>query len=131
MIMRQSWFTRGARLVLAVAALVVVTGAPAAAKPKPGVKRAGSNLFALVFQNMNVNNQFCPVLNTGEVCVAPSGSGVAEGGFWPKGTPDSYIFNSGLQLGAVIPGGIPGFAWSGDTIGAFHGPPRRPAGRLA
>ncbi|HZH39913.1 MAG TPA: hypothetical protein VFD85_02830 [Gemmatimonadales bacterium] len=122
--MRQSWFTRGARLVLAVAALVVATGAPAAAKPKPGVKRAGSNLFALVFQNMNVNNQFCPVLNTGEVCVAPSGSGVAEGGFWPKGTPDSYIFNSGLQLGAVIPGGIPGFAWSGDTIGAFFMDPR-------
>jgi hypothetical protein len=124
MIMRQSWFTRGARLVLAVTALVLVAGVtPAAAKPKPGVKRAGSNLFALVFQNMNVNNQFCPVLNTGEVCVAPSGSGVAEGGFWPKGTPDSYIFNSGLQLGAVIPS-TAGFAWAGDTIGAFFMDPR-------
>ena len=122
--MRPSWFTRGARLVLAVTALVVAAGTTAAAKPKPGVKRAGSNLFALVFQNMNVNNQFCPVLNTGEVCTAPSGSGVAEGGFWPKGTPDSYIFNSGLQLGAVIPPGIPGFAWSGDTIGAFFMDPR-------
>jgi hypothetical protein len=123
MIMRQSWFTRGARLVLAVAALMVAAGTTAAARPKPGVKRAGSNLFALVFQNMNVNNQFCPVLNTGNICTAPSGSGVAEGGFWPKGTPDSYIFNSGLQLGAVVPN-IPGFAWSGDTIGAFFMDPR-------
>lgn len=122
--MRQSWFTRGARLVLAVAALVAVAGVtPAAAKPKPGVKRAGSNLFALVFQNMNVNNQFCPVLNTGNICTAPNGSGVGEGGFWPKGTPDSYIFNSGLQLGAVIPSNA-GFAWAGDTIGAFFMDPR-------
>ncbi|HEX4560691.1 MAG TPA: hypothetical protein VH113_02570 [Gemmatimonadales bacterium] len=121
--MRQSWFTRGARLVLAVTALVVAAGTPAAAKPKPGVKRAGSNLFALVFQNMNVNNQFCPVINVGEVCTAPNGSGVGEGGFWPKGTPDSYIFNSGLQLGAVIPPGA-GFAWAGDTIGAFFMDPR-------
>jgi len=48
---------------------------------------------------------------------------VIEGGFWPKGTPDSYIFNSGLQIGGNIPASA-GFAWAGDTVGAFFMDPR-------
>jgi len=101
---------------------VAVAGSTAAARPKPGVKHS-SNLFALTASIMQVNNQYCPVINTGNVCTDPSGNGVIEGGFWPKGTPDSYIFNSGLQIGGNIPV-IPGFAWSGDTVGAFFMDPR-------
>ena len=122
--MRSTWFTRGARAVLALAAVAVVVGVtPAAAKPKPGVKRSSSNLFALTAAIMQVNHQYCPVINTGNVCTDPSGNGVIEGGFWPKGTPDSYIFNSGLQIGGVVDpaAGIP---WAGDTTGAFFMDPR-------
>lgn len=122
--MRSTWFTRGARAVLALAAVAVVVGVtPAAAKPKPGVKRTGSNLFALTAAIMQVNHQYCPVINTGNVCTDPSGNGVIEGGFWPKGTPDSYIFNSGLQIGGVVDpaAGIP---WAGDTTGSFFMDPR-------
>src|SRR5207245_11731466 len=52
-----------------------------------------------------------------------SGSPVGGGGFWPKGTPDQYIFNSGLQIAGVIPdtaaGGNGAVQWAGDTVGAF------------
>ncbi len=37
---------------------------------------------------------------------------------WPKGTPDQYIFNSGLQLAGVVDPAA-GFQWAGDTIGAY------------
>src|SRR5579859_607014 len=122
--MRSTWFTRGARTVLALAAAAVVVGVtPAAAKPKPGVKRTNSNLFALTAAIMQVNHQYCPVINIGEVCTDPSGNGVIEGGFWPRGTPDSYIFNSGLQIAGSIPT-TAGFAWAGDTVGAFFMDPR-------
>ncbi|HWH03891.1 MAG TPA: hypothetical protein VN674_09385, partial [Gemmatimonadales bacterium] len=61
--MRSTWFTRGARAVLALAAVAVVVGVtPAAAKPKPGVKRTSSNLFALTAAIMQVNHQYCPVI---------------------------------------------------------------------
>ncbi|HTY07349.1 MAG TPA: hypothetical protein VMC86_12600, partial [Gemmatimonadales bacterium] len=110
--------------MLALTALAVIAGVtPAAAKPKPGVKRASSNLFALTAAIMEVNHQYCPVINTGNVCTDPSGSGVIEGGFWPKGTPDSYIFNSGLQIGGTIPASA-GIPWAGDTVGAFFMDPR-------
>lgn len=122
--MRSTWFTRGARAVLALVAVAVVVGVtPAAAKPKPGVKRTSSNLFALTAAIMQVNHQYCPVINTGNVCTDPSGNGVIEGGFWPKGTPDSYIFNSGLQIGGVVDS-LSGIPWAGDTTGAFFMDPR-------
>lgn len=120
--MRSTWFTPVARVATALVVAVAVAGSTAAARPKPGVKHS-SNLFALTAAIMQVNNQYCPVINTGNVCTDPSGNGVIEGGFWPKGTPDSYIFNSGLQIGGNIPANA-GFAWAGDTVGAFFMDPR-------
>src|SRR2546422_5749474 len=127
MLMRSTWWTRPA---LVVAILALAAGATAAAKPAPGrpAKRSGMNLFALTFGVMNVNNIFCGINNIGELCVDPNNSPVVGGGFWPKGTPDQYIFNSGLQLAGQIPqtagGGKASFAWAGDTIGAFFMDPR-------
>ncbi|PYO40174.1 MAG: hypothetical protein DMD29_06690, partial [Gemmatimonadetes bacterium] len=74
----------------------------------------------------DVNRIFCGINNIGEICVDPNNSPVVGGGFWPKGTPDQYIFNTGLQLAGVIrfPGGKPAFAWAGDTTGAFFMDPR-------
>jgi len=119
--MRSVWFTRAGRAALAVAMLVALAAvAPASAKPAPGrpTKRSGINLFALTFGVMNANRVFCGINNIGEVCVDPTNSPVVGGGFWPKGTPDQYVFNSGLQLAGTIPSGA-GFAWAGDTVGAF------------
>jgi hypothetical protein len=72
---------------------------------------------------MNVNRIFCGINNIGEVCVDPTNSPVVGGGFWPKGTPDQYVFNSGLQLAGTIPS-TAGFAWANDTVGAFFMDPR-------
>src|SRR2546422_8133958 len=122
MLMRSTWWTRPA---LVVAILALAAGATAAAKPAPGrpAKRSGMNLFALTFGVMDVNRIFCGINNIGELCVDPNNSPVVGGGFWPKGTPDQYVFNSGLQLaGQVDP--LAGFSWAGDTVGAFFMDPR-------
>ncbi|HKE90458.1 MAG TPA: T9SS type A sorting domain-containing protein [Gemmatimonadales bacterium] len=124
--MRPTWFTRAGRAVVAAAVLAAAVGvSPASAKPAPGrpTKRSGLNLFALTFGVMNVNRIFCGINNIGEVCVDPNNSPVVGGGFWPKGTPDQYIFNSGLQLAGTIPSSA-GFTWAGDTVGAFFMDPR-------
>src|SRR5437660_5472889 len=124
--MRSTWVIRATRAAVVVALLAATVGASVAtAKPAPdrGAKRRGANLFALVFGVMNVNHQFCGINNIGELCVDPTNSPVVGGGFWPKGTPDQYIFNSGLQLAGTIPSNA-GFAWAGDTIGAFFMDPR-------
>jgi hypothetical protein len=124
--MRSTWLIRAARFGLAGALLAATIGASvASAGPAPnrGANRRGASLFALVFGVMNVNRIFCGINNIGELCVDPTGSPVVGGGFWPKGTPDQYNFNAGLQLAGTIPANA-GFAWAGDTIGAFFMDPR-------
>lgn len=37
------------------------------------------------------------------------------GGFWPSGSGNSYIFNSGLQVAGIIGGSRPTNPWAGDT----------------
>jgi hypothetical protein len=94
----------------------------AAAKPdRPG--RRALNLFASSGLLLQANRVQCGIDNVGQVCVAFSGSPVGGGGFWPKGTVDQYIFNSGLQLAAVVDPAA-GFAWAGDTAGAWFFDPR-------
>jgi hypothetical protein len=124
--MRSPWFIRATRAAGASALLALTLGASlAAAKPpadRPPVRRRASNLFAVTNGVLNVNRIFCGINNLGELCVDPTNSPVIPGGFWPKGTPDAYIFNSGLQLAGVVSptagGGKPTFPWAGDTIGA-------------
>src|SRR5712691_5086888 len=111
----------GALLSLAALGLASI----AAAKPvpsRPGRPRA-LNLFATSGLLLQANRHACGIDNIGQVCVAFSGSPVGGGGFWPKGTPDQYIFNSGLQIAAVIDPAA-GFTWAGDTSGAFFFDPR-------
>ena len=81
----------------------------------------GFNLFAgAVNVMMNVNRVQCNINQQGETCVDPTNSSTVGGGFWPKGTPDQYIFNSGLQLAAVLESGSRAtFPWAGDTVGAY------------
>ena len=102
----------------------------AAARPvrrtaRPEAAR-GFNLFAgAVNVMMNTNRIQCNINNIGEQCVDPTNSSVVGGGYWPKGTPDQYIFNGGLQVSAIIPGvKTATFSWPGDTVGAFFFDPR-------
>src|SRR6266850_168412 len=119
MTMRSTWFTRAAGSAVLLALLTATIDVPAAAaKPVQPRRPRASNLFAAAGLLLNVNRQVCGLANSGQVCVAFAGSPVGGGGFWPKGTPDQYTFQSGIQLAGVIPA-ILGFGWSGDTIGAY------------
>jgi hypothetical protein len=119
MIMRSTWFTRAAGRAVLLALLTAIIDVPvAAAKPVQPRRPRAMNLFAAAGLLLDVNRQVCGLANTGQVCVAFAGSPVGGGGFWPKGTPDQYIFQSGIQLAGVIPSNA-GFPWAGDTIGAY------------
>src|SRR2546426_1692008 len=134
--MRSTSSIRSVRAALLVAFAGATLGASVAAA-KPTRPRA-SRLFASAGYLFQVNQQVCGVDNIGEVCVAFAGSPVGGGGFWPKGTPDQYIFNSGLQLAGIVDpqsyiriDTLPGpvydtvrFAWASDTAGAFFFDPR-------
>jgi hypothetical protein len=92
--------------------LLALIGVQAAvAKPQPGVRtRRGFNLRAEQFTLFLVNRIACGINNLGEICVDPGNSPIGGGGFWPKGTPDQYIFNTGLQVAGII-SKTAGFAW--------------------
>ena len=122
-------FALTAVLVLGAGVSVVSTSAARPTRPGPQVQSAKRtsvfNLFGGVAQlRLNANRVDCNVINNkGNQCNNPYGSGTVEGGFWPNGTGDNYVFNGGLQLaGTVTSDGTKGetaFQWDGDTVGVF------------
>lgn len=107
--------------LVAIVASVALPGA-ASAEPQPGAKKKGFRLFARALGAMTTNRVYCGLAADGRVCVDSTNSSTIGGGFWPKGTADQYVFNSGLQLAGIIsnPGGI----WDGDTVGGFFFDPK-------
>ena len=102
----------------ALLALAVALPAGLAARPKPGVTPAGGfRIFGRSLGAATVNRIYCGLLSTGKVCADSTNSSTIPGGFWPKGTGNQYVFNSGMQFGGVID--APSFAWNNDTTGAF------------
>ena len=94
------------------------------AKPKPGQPGTrGFRLFARTLGALTVNRVLCGLNSTGEVCVDSTNSSTIGGGFWPKGTADQYVFNSGLQIAGII-GSDANPEWAGDTTGAFFFDPK-------
>lgn len=90
---------------------------PLKAQTKSPPHRSTTNLFAFAGAVLRGNRVVCGMNNAGAMCVGGE-SPLGGGGFWPQGTVDQYIFNSGLQVAALIPLGA-GFAWAGDTTGAY------------
>lgn len=116
--MSKVWFRNALRGVALVALGVALIGESATAVPRPAAKRRALDLFAGVLGRMNVNRFDCGLDAFGKVCVDPFGSSTVGGGYWPKGTPDGYVFNSGLQLAGIVDPAA-AFAWANDTVGAF------------
>ena len=105
---------------LALSALIV--GA-AEAKPRPGNQNKGFRLFARPLGALVINRIYCGLSSTGEICVDSTNSSTIGGGFWPKGTADQYVFNSGIQVAGLI-GQDANPEWRGDTTGAQFFSPR-------
>jgi hypothetical protein len=95
----------------------------AGAAPRPGPERPTRfRLLARAVGALTINRVYCGLSSQGGVCVDSTGSGFAGGGFWPKGTPNQYVFASGFQLAAVV-GGTTENPWLGDTSSAaFYHP---------
>ncbi|HEY6854543.1 MAG TPA: hypothetical protein VI139_09850 [Gemmatimonadales bacterium] len=121
--MLKVWVRNGIRIGGLLVAGAVLVAAPALAGPRPGAQRRTMNLFAGILGRQNANQFDCGLNAFGEVCVDPNGSTTVGGGFWPKGTPDQYVFNSGLQVAGIVDT-LAGFSWAGDTTGAFFFDPK-------
>jgi hypothetical protein len=110
--------SQSTRFAVLVAFSVATAGMPSNAQAQAPKLRAqsGFDLRAGTIAVLDANRVHCGLDAYGKVCADISS--IVGGGFWPKGTPDQYIFNSGLQLAALIPTDA-GFEWAGDTTGVF------------
>ncbi|MDQ3207881.1 MAG: hypothetical protein M3Q37_04670, partial [Gemmatimonadota bacterium] len=110
-------------VALCTVALAAVTPVDAGAEPKPGPRKPGGfRLLARSLGALVVNRVYCGLASDGRICVDSTNSSTIGGGFWPKGTADQYVFNSGLQIAGII--GPEVAAWAGDTTGAFFFDPK-------
>ncbi len=120
--------TLAAVVFLAAGTVLAPSAVARPSHPVPHGSHSGFSLFAGATNVMlNVNRMQCNINNRGVGCVDPNGSPVLGGGFWPKGTPDEYVFDGGLQVGATVlgyPDTTSRFAWTGDTVGVFFMDPR-------
>ncbi|MFO7588510.1 MAG: hypothetical protein R6X22_10600, partial [Gemmatimonadota bacterium] len=66
---------------------------------------------------LRANQIECGIDSEGNVCANVFNSPTAAGGAWPVGTPNAYIFNTGLQIAGIM--GPDGGPWANDTVGAY------------
>lgn len=59
----------------------------------------------------------CGIDSQGNVCTNIFNSPTGGGGFWPTGTTNQYIFNSGLQIAGI--NSADAGPWARDTVGAY------------
>jgi hypothetical protein len=117
-----SFFRKRSLLVMGLSALALATTV-AAAEPRPGPRKPGTfRLFARSLGAITINRVYLGLGSDGRIGVDSLNSATIGGGFWPKGTADQYVFNSGLQLAGII--GPDGGPWAGDTTGAFFFDPK-------
>jgi hypothetical protein len=91
----------------------------AAAGPAPGTKQQPYRLFARSTGFIATNRVFYGLGTRGEIGADSSGTGTTAGGNWPRGTQNSYMFNSGFQFAGIIRGTKPANPWGGDTSAAL------------
>ncbi|MBL0179127.1 MAG: hypothetical protein IPP98_08395 [Gemmatimonadetes bacterium] len=91
----------------------------ASAGPAPGTKQQPYRLFARSTGFIATNRVFYGLGTRGEIGADSSGTGTTAGGNWPRGTQNSYMFNSGFQFAGIIRGTKPANPWGGDTSAAL------------
>jgi hypothetical protein len=108
-----------AALVLFLALGAVSDASAQSSQQKRAALRANSpfNLQAGATQVLQANLVQCGLDNTGNVCTDIFNSPTGGGGFWPAGTVNQYIFNSGLQIAGI--NGTNAGPWANDTVGAY------------
>jgi hypothetical protein len=117
----------GTRLLLVVGCLSALHGGalaqgagPVPKRPAPRPLARTASAFTLGGAAATIvhgNRVWCGFTASGEQCVGYGES--YAGAVWPAGSPDSYVFNGGPQVAAILSGDRATFAWAGDTVGAF------------
>ncbi|MGH7572495.1 MAG: hypothetical protein ACREMK_11730, partial [Gemmatimonadota bacterium] len=107
---RRTWLAGMASLLL----LLGVVGISAGEPPKDRPDRRGGLTPATTPNSLQFERNRLILLLQDNAEIGSSGSSVAGGGFWIS-TTDQYIFSSGPNVGATIPG-------AGDTVVAIGGP---------
>jgi len=108
--MSERW-TRAA-FATAAGVLFALAGSPDAASAQ-ALLPGGSTIV-----NLAGNDFQCGLSVNGDVCANAFNSPTDPGGFWPTGSPNAYMFNSGIQLAGIVEDQA-GNPWAGDTVGAF------------
>jgi len=110
---------KGALTIALALAMIVGVAAPSllAAKPAPGYTVPGFRLFTRAAFRWVGNRTQCFLSSAGQICTAESS--VTGGGYWPAGTNNQYIFNTGLQVAGRVDPNSAGNSWAGDIDGAF------------
>jgi hypothetical protein len=110
--------------LLALAAVLAAgAGSNAAAQTtqqKAAARRAAQSPFNLgASANLHIaaNLVECGMASTGKVCTDVFQSPTGGGGFWPTGSNNQYIFNSGVQLAGINHSDAG--PWANDTVGAY------------
>jgi len=107
------------KVLLLTLATGTLAGQVAKAGKARGIGGSRSSLFSgFAARVLSANRVRCGFDFIGETCTNVVENGLAEDGIWPSTTTDTYIFNSGIQVAGLIPPSA-GFAWAGDTVGAF------------
>jgi len=119
--------SRTARRLLAGGALMgllLAAGAVAIGDVSPEAKRDGArnsrqslSLFSTPIITLRTNQIECGIDNRGNVCSNVFNSPTAAGGAWPVGSPNAYIYNTGLQIAGIM--GEDAGPWANDTVGAY------------
>jgi hypothetical protein len=123
--MNREWFSgrigRGTVALITLMTLLPSLAAAQSVSEKYSRRRAPVSPFNLTSSPtavLQVNKFQCGLINNGSTCTDVFNSPTGGGGFWPTGTPNQYMFNSGLQVVGMIPTDV-NFDWAGDTVGAF------------
>jgi hypothetical protein len=104
----------------ALVALLLAAGSTVFADVEPEHRnrnRSDFGLFSGPTAVLDANQWQCGIDNRGQVCTDVFGSPTAGGGNWPVGTPNAYIFNTGLQIAGIM--GDDGGPWAQDTVGGY------------
>ena len=107
---RRTWLAGMASLLLLLGTVGISAGEP----PKDRPDRRGGLTAATTPNSLQFERNRLILLLQDNAEIGSSGSSVAGGGFWIV-TTDQYIFSSGPNIGATIPG-------AGDTVVAIGGP---------
>ena len=111
--------TRRCLLVtLLLLAIPAETGVVSSQEKQPArqLTRSTIGLFSSPTVRLHRNRVECGIDNVGTICADVFQSPTGAGGNWPIGTPDNYIFASGLQIAGI--NGPGAGAWASDTVGA-------------